>query len=181
MALITDSAIGLVASIFGARLWNAHRMWALSFVFTAVAAFAGGVFHGFGDQNLVLWKVTVMAVGIASFFLLAGTDRRLAIIAVILLVVYVPWMTAHDAFVYVVANYGITLILIAIFHPAKNWIFGCIAVSIAGAIVQQTRIAIDPQWFDHNDLYHVIQMVALWMLFRAARERSASEPEVGSV
>jgi hypothetical protein len=26
---------------------------------------------------------------------------------------------------------------------------------------------VHPYWFDFNDLYHLIQIVALWMLYRA--------------
>jgi hypothetical protein len=169
MALVTDSALGVVALVFAFRLWRVHRMWALAFVFTAAATFIGGIYHAYGDRTPELWKVTVIVVGIASFFLLAGTHRKLAVVAAVKLVVYLTWMTTHDDFLYVVADYGITLILVGIFHPAKKWVLGSIAVSILGAVVQQTRVTIHPYWFDYNDIYHVIQMVALWMLHRAGR------------
>ena len=172
IAFVSDTALGLVALFFGVRLWRENRMWALAFVFTAAGAIIGGVYHGYGDSMEVLWKATVMSVGIASFFLLAGTHRKLAIVAVVMLVVYLTWMaTPNDDFVYVVADYGITLILVGIFHPAKKWVLGSIAVSILGALVQQAQVTVDPYWFDYNDLYHVIQMVALWMLYRAGRMR----------
>jgi hypothetical protein len=170
MALVTDSALGIVALVFALKLWREQRMWALAFVFTAAAAFFGGLFHGFGDRTPILWKGTVMSVGIASFFLLAGTHRRLAVVAALKFVIYLTWMTTHDAFIYVIADYGITLILVGIFHPAKKWVWGSIAVSVLGAVVQQARVTVHPYWFDYNDLYHVIQMVALWMLYKAAYE-----------
>jgi hypothetical protein len=168
MALITDSALGLAAWIFAARLWRVQRMWALAFVFTGIAAFCGGVFHGFGDAWPLLWKVTVMSVGVASFFLLAGTDQRLAIVATIKLIAYLTWMIGHNAFIYVVLDSGLTLLLAGIFHPAKKWVWGSIAVSVVGAVVQGAQLTIHPRWFDYNDLYHLIQIAALWMLYRAA-------------
>ena len=171
MALITDSALGVVALIFAVRLWRVQRMWALAFAFTALAGFIGGVYHGYGDRAEELWKATVMSVGLASFFLLAGTHRKLAIVAAVKLVVYLSWMITHDDFVFVVADYGITMVLVGIFHPAKKWVLGSLAVSVLGAVVQQLRVTIDPRWLDYNDLYHFIQMVALWMLYRAARGR----------
>ena len=172
MALVTDSALGLAAWIAAARLWRVQRMWALAFLFTGVAAFCGGVFHGFGDEWRLLWKATTFSVGLASFFLLAGTDRRLQLVAVIKLIVYLSWMIGHDAFLFVVADYGLTLILVAIFHPAKKWVLGSIAVSVVGAIVQASRVTIHPYWFDYNDLYHLIQIVALWLLYRAGTMRA---------
>jgi len=173
IALVSDSVLGLVALFFAFRLWRVHRMWALAFFFTAAATFVGGVYHGYGDRTEELWKTTVMLVGIASFFLLAGTHRYLAIFATIKLVVYVAWMMTHDDFLYVVADYGITLILVGIFHPAKKWVWGSIVVSVLGAVVQQTRVTIHPYWFDYNDIYHVIQMVALWMLYRGGVARDS--------
>jgi len=171
MALLTDSALGVAAWIFAARLWRVQRMWALAFVFTGIASFCGGVFHGFGDSWLLLWKATTFSVGIASFFVLAGTDRRLQLVAVIKLIVYLSWMIGHNGFIFVVADYGLTLILVGIFHPAKKWVLGSIGLSILGALVQQTHLTLDERWFDYNDLYHVIQIVALWMLYRAATMR----------
>ncbi len=174
MALVTDSALGLFAWILCVKLWRVQRMWALAFLFTGFAAIVGGIFHGYGDRTPMLWKATVMSVGVASFFLLAGTSRRLAIVATVKLVVYLSWMITHDAFIYVIADYGLTLLLVAIVHPAKRWVLASIATSIAGALVQQFEISIDARWFDFNDLYHVIQMVALWMLYRAALMTSST-------
>jgi hypothetical protein len=171
MALISDSALGAVAWFFAAKLWRQHRMWALAFLFTGCAAFFGGVFHGFGDRTPVLWKATAMSVGIATFFLLAGTHRRLAVLAAVKLVVYLTWMTTHDDFIWVIADYGITLILVGILHPAKKWVLASIAVSVIAAVVQQMHLTIHPHWFDHNDLYHVVQMPSLWLLYRAAVEQ----------
>ncbi len=168
MALVTDSALGIAAWILGVRLWRVHRMWALAFLFTGIASMCGGVFHGYGDRWLLLWKATTFAVGLASFFLLAGTDRRLQAVAVIKVIVYLSWMIGHNGFIFVIADYGLTLILVAIFHPAKKWVLGSIAVSIAGAFVQAAHLSVDARWFDYNDLYHVIQIFALWMLYRAA-------------
>ncbi|HEX8409807.1 MAG TPA: hypothetical protein VF883_13180 [Thermoanaerobaculia bacterium] len=168
MALVTDSALGVAALIFAAKLWRVRRMWALAFVFTALAAFCGGVYHGLGDNTPFLWKATVMSVGIASFFLLAGTHRRLATVAALKLVVYLTWMTTHDGFIYVIADYGLTLLIAGLVHPAKKWVWGSIGVSVLGALVQQAKLTIHPKWFDYNDLYHVIQILALWLLYRAA-------------
>ena len=174
IAFVSDFVLGLLALFFAFRLWRVHRMWALAFVFTAIAAMIGGVYHGYGDRWEILWKATVMSVGIASYFLLAGTHRRLGIFAAVKLAVYGFWMAMTEAnFVYVVADYGLTLLLVGIVHPAKKWVWVSIAVSVLGAVVQQARVTVHPHWFDYNDLYHLIQMAALWMLYRAALQSRA--------
>ena len=40
------------------------------------------------------------------------------------------------------------------------------------SVVQHLHVTIHQYWFDSNDLYHVIQMVALWMLYRAGTMRA---------
>jgi hypothetical protein len=40
------------------------------------------------------------------------------------------------------------------------------AVSLLAAAVQQSRIALHPEYFDHNALYHVLQGIALVLLYR---------------
>ena len=175
MALVTDGALGVAAWVFAARLWRARgrlkpalHLWALAFVFTGIAAMVGGVFHAFGNKWLLLWKVTTFSVGLASFFLLIGTDKRLQLVATIELVAYLSWMTVQDGFLFVILDYGLAMLLVAMFHPAKKWVLGSIGVSIVGALVQATQVTLHERWFDHNDLYHVIQIAALWMLYRAA-------------
>ena len=45
------------------------------------------------------------------------------------------------------------------------WVWGSIAVSVLAALVQHFGVSPHPR-FNHNDLYHVIQIIALWLLYR---------------
>lgn len=182
MTLATDYLLGVVAVVCAVKLWRSYRMWALAFVFTAAASFFGGTYHGLAPVA-PLWKATVFSVGLASFFLLAGYSRRFVAFAVVKLIVYASWMIAHDDFVWVIADYGTTLVLIGIAAALRRdhatpWILGSIAVSVAGALVQMSGVRLHAH-FNHNDLYHVIQTVALVMLYRAGRELAsgARSPE----
>jgi hypothetical protein len=49
-------------------------------------------------------------------------------------------------------------------------------LSIVAALSQQARIAIHPVYFDHNALYHVLQGIALVMLFIGFRRVSGPNP-----
>jgi hypothetical protein len=183
MTLITDLLLTIAALVFAARLWRVQRMWALAFLFTAAGSFCGGMQHGFAPlmapiAALLLWKATLFSIGMASFFLLAGSGHTWAIVAIVKLVIYMSWMIVHNDFIWVIADYGITLLLIGIAQlvrrgPSMPWVIGSIVVSVIAALVQQSRFALH-RHFNHNDLYHLVQMVALWLLYRGGRVMSSS-------
>jgi hypothetical protein len=183
MTLATDLLLTAAATVFAVRLWRVHRPWALAFLFTAAGSFFGGVHHGFAPTmtplaSLVLWKATVFSIGLASFFLLMGSGRALAVIAIVKLVVYMSWMITHNEFVYVIADYGLTLLIVGIVQlvrrgPSTPWVIASIVVSVIGALVQQSGFALH-RHFNHNDLYHMIQLVALWLLYRGGRVSGAA-------
>jgi hypothetical protein len=126
--------------------------------------------------GVVMWKATVFSIGLASFFLLAGSHRKLMTLAVVKLVIYASWMIFHNEFVWVIADYGITLLIVGIVVRTR-WVLASIAFSVIAAMVQMSRFALHPR-FNHNDLYHVIQLIALWLLFRAGMltNRSTDRP-----
>ena len=186
VTLVTDYILAIASTIFGVLLWRrAVRLWALAFFFTAAGTFFGGTYHGFGGG--AWWKATVYSIGLASLFLLAGATRNRFVraIAVIGFVGYAIWMVNHDDFVYVIIDYGATLIAVTIVQMAAwmrdrarsaPWVIGGVIVSIIAAAVQQAPIPY------HNDVYHAIQLVALWLLYRGgtfmtpATERSTIQP-----
>jgi hypothetical protein len=165
--------------------------WAAALAATAVASFAGGTFHGFGPAMApvaaaLLWKITTLAMGVASFCLLAAvvtagfigaTRRALLIAAAVKLLAYSWWMLSHDAFVYVIGEYGSTLLLVLALLAANRirgesghraYIAGGILISFAAAGLQQSGIRLHTH-FNHNDLMHVVQMGAVWLLYQGGR------------
>src|SRR5205823_6043329 len=63
---------------------------------------------------------------------------------------------------------------------AVLWRLTLIAIGVAGlglifiaAAAQQARIALHPRYFNHNALYHLIQALALWLLFLGLRRLHA--------
>ena len=49
--------------------------------------------------------------------------------------------------------------------PGMGWLIAGVAVSVAGVLVQLRHIVFH-RHFNHNDLYHVIEMAALYLFFR---------------
>ena len=146
----------------------------------AMGSYVGGTYHGFQHAlepsvAVVLWKITTISMGIASFFLLTsaittaftGQDRRwLTAAATLKLAVYVVWMLGHDQFKYVIYDYGSTLAILLLLVASEKthgddghraFIASGILVSIAAAAVQQSGFRLH-QHFNHNDLMHIIQM-----------------------
>jgi len=175
----------------GATLGLAARLWSGAFAAAAVAATLGGSFHGFGmiagaAVRAVLWKGTVYAVGLAGFFMLVAaiisvspaTLRRVLIaLAVLKFVVYGIWMATHDSFRYVVYDYGSAMLIVLLLYtyagltrrdPSAGWIGAGVLLSFAGAGVQRTAWPEYAQ-FNHNDLYHFVQIAALYLFYRGAR------------
>ena len=190
MTVVTDYILAAAAAAFGVRLWRAgNRLWALAFFATATASLLGGTYHGLAYQPL--WKPTVYSIGLASLFLLAGLGRAFAVAGIVKFAIYAVWMATHDDFVYVIADYGITLFVVGVFAaawwlraraPFAPWVLGSILVSVVAAAVQQSGMSLH-RHFNHNDLYHLIQIGGLWLLYRGgvllttwSRDRSMSRP-----
>lgn len=191
--MLTDYALAGVSGWLAYLLFrtqaaqSARRWWALAFVALALAALLGGTFHGFrqllaGGVLPILWKMTVLTVGIASFGMVAGSAsavtagglrRGLVGLALVKLVFYSGWMLFHDSFIYVIADTGTALAVVAILHvwsavrrrdSASRWMLAGVGVSIVAAAVQASHVGLHPN-FNHNDLYHLIQIVAMTLFF----------------
>jgi hypothetical protein len=197
MTFLTDYALAGVTGWLGWLLFRAQEghaarsYWAVAFAALALSAALGGTYHGFapslaeGTQNL-LWKVTVMAVGVGTFGMVVGTAigtttgtlRKLLLsVAAAKLVIYLAWMLSHDSFLYAIVDTGIAMAVVGLLHGwtgmrgwdrASLWMLGGVGVSAFAAGVQATGYTLHPN-FNHNDLYHVIQMAAMSLFYVGAR------------
>jgi hypothetical protein len=196
--MATDYVLVVLCSFFAWRLWRVGKgasqasvcSWAAGFACFGLASFAGGTFHGFSmlfSQTVLqeLWKLTVYAIGLASFFLLTGTlsacilssvRRFVILIPYVQLILYVLWMVTHDDFRYVIYEYASTNfgILALQLHASLTdramsvpWLGGGVLVSFLAAAVQVNGIALHHH-FNHNDLYHVIQIGGMYLFYRGA-------------
>jgi hypothetical protein len=49
--------------------------------------------------------------------------------------------------------------------PARKWIAGGVCATLVAAAVQQSGFDVH-RHFNHNDLQHMVQMFAVWLLYR---------------
>jgi hypothetical protein len=181
VTVLTDYALGAVSAWLGLRLARVSRYWALAFLALALAAFLGGTWHGL-FRNDALWKATLLAVGVASFGMVAGSARlasagglrkALTLFAALKLLVYSGWMLFHDEFIWVIADTGAALAIVGALHLWRfnGWMLAGVAVSVAAALAQASGLALH-RHFNHNDLYHVIQIAAMLLFYRGvSKER----------
>ena len=133
-------------------------------------------------------------MGLASFLLLAATlsasfsgalRRWLIGAAAVKFAIYAVWMFLRDEFLFVIADYGSTLLIVFVLTAIgqmrgvrffRAYIAAGILVSLIAAALQQSGISIHSN-FNHNDLMHVVQMGGVWLLYRGgSRLRDAGEP-----
>jgi len=197
MTVLTDYALAGVTGWLAFALYRSREgrrsrsFWTLAFAALALAALLGGTWHGFAARLpesavILVWKATVLSVGIASFGMLAGSaaaaatsagmEKALLAIAAAKLALYSAWMLFHSEYVYVIADTGFALAVVAALHAgsafrrrdsASPWILAGVGASLAAAGVQASGFDLH-RHFNHNDLYHVIQIGAMLLFYAGA-------------
>ena len=196
MTMITDYLLGgwtfyLAFKLIRKGMRASQRsiiLWGLSFVATGIAALIGGTSHGFAPYfgtmtKAVIWTATLISIGFASLFLLSAAiittfkkplrDWLIAATA-LKFILFAVWIVSHSEFKYVIYDYVPAMIGVLIVQvygkysrgdKSAVWIISGILVSFGAAAVQQSGFTLH-EHFNHNDLYHVIQMGAIYMLYK---------------
>jgi len=192
--MITVAAFWLAALLLvplASRIQLSRSGWGVAFIFIGLGALFGGTDHGFAAQlgaewSALLWKGALYCVGLAMFFALVATvsgtvaNRKyrmwLYAYSVAAFLVYAWWMLDHDEFLYAVLCNVSTFTIISalhvttlIRHAAKSakWILSGVAVSFLSAAIQRSGFDLHTH-FNHNDLYHIVQIVGLYLFYRGA-------------
>ncbi len=198
LTALTDYALALVTAALGAMLivraaGAPRRLWGWAFIALAAAGILGGTYHGFEheiDATTLgwLWLANEWTIGLfglgavaaSTLAAFAGAARRglLALTGIVFLA-FAAWTWGHDLFRYVLAyNVWAMAFVLAVHltrlrrHAATPWIVSGIAASALAAAAQASGIAIGP--FDHNVIFHLIQLAAMLLLFGGARRLGAA-------
>jgi hypothetical protein len=143
-ALITDYVLAVVSTVFAISLLRArtHRgtlLWGVGFLVLAGAGLTGGSFHGF---QLMMSNSAHRGLWNVTMVLIGASAGFMISGA---LSSSMPWKGRNT-----------------------QWHTAGLFLSIVGFAIQQSPIAIDPN-FNHNDLFHCVQIVALYFFFRGAK------------
>ena len=196
MTVLTNVVLAAVAFVLTVRLGyqasaeglKAAGALAGGFMATALAAVLGAAAHGMDplvDPALRqrLWRgslhttgfigvATVMSV---AFFAARGSVRTAMLaFAGLKLLWFTVAIARRPEFRVAAADYGGALAILLVgavyawvrwSEPAMAWLIGGAVVTLVGGILQARRVGLH-RHFNHNDLFHVVQMVALYMFYR---------------
>jgi len=187
MTLATDYLLALLTAVLAVLILRAtdrqqaRRLWGIAFLALALGAALGGTYHGFRLE--ALWKPTLYAVGLASFGMICGSayaatrgPLRYALLAFapLKLLAFVIWISHDDRYIRVVADTGVSFAIVALLH-AFTWsragsprIVGGVALSVVAAAAQASGFELH-RHFNHNDLYHVLQALAMLAYYAGVR------------
>jgi len=199
MTVITDFMITILAIYLARQLTTQYEVtlqnnqwhWIRAFWMLGLGAFLGAVSHGWGPYMPELaqswiWKVTTISIGFVSFFIIMSTLHVLfpfktvqlvRAIPVIFLGIYLIQITRNPEFINVIKFYApamiFTLIAMAVLYFTKgasgsNFIIAGILISFLAAGIQVSGFSLHKH-FNHNDIYHVIQMIGMIFLYRGAQ------------
>lgn len=181
---ITDYILAGETLFLGMLILPQNLLWSLSFVALSIAAAAGGTYHGFiGSMSSttahIIWKTTLYGVGVATLLMLTATllayapspwKQLFVGLAVLQFVFYVFLISRSNDFRFVVYNYVpamIAILILAGFH--KNvWLVAAVLISFLAAAIQRSGIQLH-RHFNFNDIYHVVQMVAMYFFYRGGK------------
>jgi hypothetical protein len=171
----------------------------------AAAALFGAIFHAFFPAKtasapgrlawvpVVLSIVTVaatllwLALSLLAPRLASGITRSLLLVYCVTFAAVA--LLVDDSFTGIVRFYGPVLILILIAATVQaartrsvGWalIAGGFAISIVAALLQQAGVSIHPRYFNHNAVYHVVQGIALVLLYYGFLRAPAPAPPMAT-
>jgi len=202
---LTDYGLAVESAILAWLIRTRSRegkrsFWfALFFAALAVSALLGGTAHGFiADKESLLhqivWNGTLLAIGasaVAGWAIGAHLIWSDAVAAAVVRIAFVVFLAYTAVVLFIAQSFAVAVIhylpaaafLLAAFGTAyfrchARWALvgaGSIALMFAAAVVQQSGIDLHPQYFNHNALYHLIQAIALFLLYRAVRKSTTRE------
>jgi hypothetical protein len=190
---LTDFLLTAECVVFAALLWRRAFSWlqsafAVFFTTIALAALAGGLVHGYFPETSTafrwLWVGTLLSLGgaaaaawLASAQILVPNARQRWIVVMLALAfalyAYVVIVIRSEFWVAILDYLPATILLTIAFateyrrHKETAMLAGCIGLvlTFAAAAVQQAQVSLIPRYLGHNASYHLMQAVALALIF----------------
>ncbi len=192
---LTDLLLAIESAMLAVFSWRRSSSSALRasttvfFAALGLSALLGGIHHGLlvpgSPSSELVWRLTLAALGfvaLAEWVIATGLIaprwlRTVTIVAFVECVLYLAWVPGrHPEFRFAIINYvPPTILLLAAFTlllirrralPPALGAAGIVLTFIA-AWIQQSRLSLEPLHLSYNALYHLVQAIALVLLFFA--------------
>lgn len=202
--LISDYVLAAASFLFAGGLYAGRTqertsLWfPLAFLVLGLGSLTGGTYHGlFPDASSsaagIIWILTLELIATASFLLLIGLVREVTsgrTVRIFLVVFGLKWIAVmifnlyYLSFFYTVLNYGVDMLAILVvsllfYRRAPTglaWLITGVLVTFLGSAIQQSGFS-PHRYFNHNDLYHAVQLFALYGFYRGADVLTSSCPD----
>ena len=167
-----------------------RRKWIVVFFGSLTAApLLGGIVHGFITDkhslaHAIFWNATLIAIGVTALAtwmivsLLSLRGRGQCILqraAIVIFALYTASIIGlNNSFYIAVVHYLppaliFTAVVANLYRKSRTTrrlaALTGLLMTFAAALVQQLKVAVHPEYFDHNALYHLIQGVAVLLIF----------------
>jgi hypothetical protein len=197
--VFTDLGLAILGSYFGWRLWRGRldslaQAGAVLMSGLSSAAFFGAIFHAFFPDDTattpgyIAWIPVSLSIAVAAAAMLELAIRlllpavsprgRRVIVGIYGAVFAGVVLLVDESFASIVRFYVPALLLFLLGavrraltrRPGWSALAAGLVMSVVAALLQQAKVAIDPDHFDHNAVYHVLQSVALIFLYMGFRK-----------
>lgn len=192
--LALETAIFFMLILWEKKSNMVQKVVLLSLMASLVSAsFFGGLYHGFfplkttTSGGWLVWMLTMMSIGMTSMnllqlsVLLEVQKHRNALlwvcVGIFMLYAWYVLSINHSfrmaVYMYLVALLVFLVVQIRLYMKTKSRSFlgGILAIllMIIAAHLQQLHIGLHPLYFNYNALYHLLQGIALLLLFLSLR------------
>lgn len=192
---ITDYTLALQAFIiiiYINKQPSKHLIWLSLFISILVASLLGGTVHGFFRNELsyyhqTLWKLTLLSVSCMTFCMWhvnnifienSAIKKTISIFTIFqfiinnMVIIFFSSDFSLVALNYLPAITALFIVFIKEYISQKNRIFiagiTSIFLTFIGFFVQFKKISLS-YYFNHNTIYHIIQLVAIYLLFKVTK------------
>ena len=164
------------------------HIWSWAFSLLAAAAMIGAIAHGIKmstQLNYIIWQPLNLFLGLAIALFAAGViydSKGYSIPKSIFILLIISALLFYSITLFIPGSFFIFILYEALamlfslvmysylwikkrFLGAKYMAIG-ILITIIAAVIQSSNISLTLIWvFDHNGLFHIVQIIALYFLF----------------
>ena len=173
--MISNIALGLASLYFFGLHKSKNRYWAFFFLAMALAAFVGGIYHGFPELGMqsrfISWSLLSVALFFAQWAVFSKKINNYLLIFFLLKgIILLSFAITNVDFLYLIIDSLISMLgfvilgnLLIIKESYKLINIG-IFISIISAIISRMELSLNPDYLNYNDIGHYITIISLLLI-----------------